>query len=57
MERDKQAVGFGAISMERIDLLSYINWNTSYSAAEVLRLIDDKDDNSTLRLNFFVKSL
>jgi len=43
--------------MEKIDLISYINWDSSYSSEDILKIINNKDDNSILRLNFYVKSL
>ena len=41
----------------RLELTYYINWDTTYSPTEILDIIDNKEDYSNTRLNFFVKSL
>ena len=41
----------------RLELTYYINWDTTYSPTEILDIIDNKEDCSNTRLNFFVKSL
>ena len=43
--------------MDRTDLISYLNWDTSYSSSDILSIIDNKHDSSFVKLNFFVKSL
>lgn len=41
----------------KLELTYYINWDTTYSPTEILDIIDNKEDYSNTRLNFFVKSL
>ena len=37
----------------KLELTYYINWDTTYSPTEILDIIDNKEDYSNTRLNFF----
>lgn len=42
---------------KKIELVSKINWDYSYTAKELLDVISNKNDNSLFRLSLYIKSL
>ena len=42
---------------QKLELISRINWDYDFTLQEALNIIENKNDNSAARINFYVKSL
>lgn len=43
--------------IKKDDLISRINWDTILSEKEILNIINDTNNNDSLRIGFYIKSL
>ena len=42
---------------KKYELISQINWDYNYSEEEILKIIEDTNNDTTTRIGFYVKSL